>query len=124
MDKTEDAVLALLEDIGSTHGHLLQVVQRVRQVVEACCGPVAESVKYGGILFSRVAPFCGVYAYTGHVSVEFGQGYRFEDPHRVLEGSGKFRRHIKLRTLSDVQDKHLADYIRQALNHSLLELNT
>lgn len=117
MRKTEDAVLALLEDIGSTHGHLLQVVQRVRQVVEECCGMVAESVKYGGILFSRVAPFCGVYAYTGHVSVEFGQGYLFDDPHGVLEGSGKFRRHIKLLTLADVQDKQLADYVRQALKH-------
>ncbi|CAI8921637.1 DUF1801 domain-containing protein [Pseudomonas zeae] len=93
--KTDDAVAALLEDIGSTHGALLEVVQKVRQVVAQTSGGVTETVKYGGILFFRVAPFCGVYAHTGHVSVEFGQGYVFDDPHHVLEGTGKYRRHIK-----------------------------
>ncbi|KAF0864521.1 DUF1801 domain-containing protein [Pseudomonas sp. LD120] len=116
MVKTDEAVLALLEDIGSTHGALLDIVQRVRQVVEETCGGVTEMVKYGGIMFSRAAPFCGVYAYTDHVSVEFGQGYLFDDPHGVLEGSGKFRRHIKLFAVSDVQKKQLADYVRQAIN--------
>ncbi|NVZ70730.1 DUF1801 domain-containing protein [Pseudomonas costantinii] len=113
--KSDDAVAALLEDIGSTHGALLEVVQKVRQVVAKTGGRVTETVKYGGILFSRLAPFCGVYAYTGHVSVEFGQGYKFDDPHHVLEGSGKFRRHIKLFSVSDVKNKHLAEYVRQAL---------
>lgn len=113
--KTDDAVAALLEDIGSTHGALLDVVQQVRQVVEEVSGEVSETVKYGGIIFSRVTPFCGVYAYTGHVSVEFGQGYLFDDRHHVLEGSGKYRRHIKLFAVSDVHEKHLVDYVRQAL---------
>ncbi|WP_458131958.1 DUF1801 domain-containing protein [Pseudomonas sp. R3-41] len=114
--KTDDAVAALLEDIGSTHGALLEVVQKVRKVA-ATGGGVTETVKYGGILFSRITPFRGVYAYTSHVSVAFGQGYRFDDPHHVLEGTGKFRRHIQLFSVSDVQDKHLAEYVRQALDN-------
>ena len=31
----------------------------------------------------------------------------------MLEGSGKFRRHIKLQTLADLESKHLQDYIAQ-----------
>lgn len=70
----DDAVGALLADIGSTHDALLEVVQRVRHVAAAAGDGVSESVKYGGIMFSHTAFFCGVFAYSGHVTVEFGRG--------------------------------------------------
>jgi len=114
--QSDEAVAALLHDLATTHESRLEIVQRVRAVVEEVAGTVSEMVKYGGIIFSHAAPFCGVYAYQEHVSVEFGQGYTFKDPHGVLEGSGKFRRHIKLRSVADVQDKHLGDYVKQALS--------
>lgn len=110
----DNAVGTLLADIGSTHGELLDVVQRVRQVVTATGGGVSESVKYGGIMFAHRAFFCGVFAYSSHVTVEFGRGYLLEDHQRMLEGSGKYRRHIKLYSVADVETKHLASYVRQA----------
>ncbi|CRI58564.1 DUF1801 domain-containing protein [Pseudomonas sp. CCOS 191] len=113
---SDDTVAALLEDLATTHELMLVIVQRVRTVVEETAGTVSEMVKYGGIIFSQATPFCGVYAYQEHVSVEFGQGYTFEDPHGVLEGGGKYRRHIKLRSVADVQDKHLGEYVKQALS--------
>ncbi|VEA64471.1 Uncharacterized conserved protein [Serratia plymuthica] len=110
----DDAVSALLADIGSTHAELLDVVQRVRHVAAAAGDDVSESVKYGGIMFSHTAFFCGVFAYSGHVTVEFGRGYLLGDHQRMLEGGGKYRRHIKLYSVADIETKHLADYVRQA----------
>jgi len=46
--------------------------------------------------------------------VEFGRGAEMADPHGLLEGKGKGRRHLKLHTLEDVENKHLADYLRLA----------
>ncbi|MBP1128930.1 hypothetical protein JOE25_000473 [Serratia sp. PL17] len=117
--KTEAAVTALLSDIGSTHGELLAIVERVRQVVTAMGDNVCESVKYGGIMFSNTAFFCGVFTYSSHVSVEFGNGYLLEDPHRMLEGNGKYRRHIKLYSVADIDEKPLAEYVRQAYELAL-----
>ncbi len=114
--KTDEAVDVLLADLGTTHEAMLEIVQRVRTVVAEEAGAVSETVKYGGIIFSHGAPFCGVYAYQKHVSVEFGRGHTFKDPYGVLEGGGKFRRHIKLQSLADVQAKHLNDYVKQALS--------
>jgi hypothetical protein len=37
------------------------------------------------------------------------------DPHGLLEGSGKGRRHLKLRNAGDVGAKHLADYLALGL---------
>jgi hypothetical protein len=76
---------------------------------------VSEEVKYGGLLFSQGAPFCGVFSYTRHVSLEFGEGASLPDPHQVLEGAGKLRRHIKLGSLQDISDKHVGEYLVLAL---------
>ncbi|MGQ1884110.1 DUF1801 domain-containing protein [Serratia marcescens] len=108
------AVETLLADIGSTHGELLEIVQQVRRVAAASGSGVSESVKYGGIMFSHTQFFCGVFAYRNHVTVEFGQGYLLEDRYHQLEGSGQYRRHIKLHSPDEVKSKHLADYIKQA----------
>jgi hypothetical protein len=41
-------------------------------------------------------PFAYVNAFTAHVNVGFFQGASLPDPARLLQGSGKFMRHVKL----------------------------
>lgn len=43
------------------------------------------------------AAFGYVNAFTSHVNVGFFQGAQLADPMRLLEGTGKFMRHVKLR---------------------------
>lgn len=112
----------LLEDIGFMSPSLLEIVQGVRQTVKATAAvsslDISETVKYGGILFSAKSAFGGVFAYKQHVSLEFSLGANFSDPHKVLEGSGKFRRHIKLTSIDEIAAKHVAEYITQALHQA------
>ncbi|MDR2154724.1 MAG: DUF1801 domain-containing protein [Burkholderiaceae bacterium] len=63
---------------------------------------ITEEVKYGGLLFSAAHPFCGVFAYARHVSLEFGNGASLPDKYKALEGAGKLRRHIKLTSPRDI----------------------
>jgi hypothetical protein len=42
-------------------------------------------------------PFGYVNIFTSHVNVGFYQGVGLPDPARLLQGSGKFMRHVKLR---------------------------
>ena len=43
------------------------------------------------------APFAYVNAFTAHVNVGFFHGASLPDPAGVLEGSGKYMRHVKLK---------------------------
>ena len=43
------------------------------------------------------APFGYVNVFTSHVNVGFFQGAALPDPARLLEGTGRFMRHVKLR---------------------------
>ena len=110
------SVQALVDDIRLLSEDQHALVQSVRELARKAPKPFAEEVKYGGILFSSGGvQFAGVFAYRQHVSVEFGHGASIADPHGLLEGSGKGRRHVKLRIADDVGTKHLADYLKLAL---------
>lgn len=104
----------LLSDLRFVNPERCDLVQAVRKTIYATVAHASERVMYGGFMFAAPQPFCGVFAYAEHVSIEFGRGCGLEDDWSVLEGKGKLRRHIKIRTLDEVESKHLATYIAQA----------
>ena len=105
----------LLEDIRLINQAHYELVEAIRALVKQNFTSCAEEVKYGGILFSSGIQFCGIFAYKEHVSVEFGSGASIKDPFGYLQGAGKMRRHLKLFSIADIQQKKLADYLDLAL---------
>lgn len=104
----------LLDDWQIANPALYEIANSVREKILQLADTVDEEVKYGGILFAAPEPFCGIFVYKQHVSVEFSHGTEIVDPHGLLEGKGKGRRHLKLHTLEDVENKHLTEYLRLA----------
>ncbi|MBU1775230.1 MAG: DUF1801 domain-containing protein [Gammaproteobacteria bacterium] len=110
-----DRVTKLLEDIRLLSEDRYKLVQSLRKLILGLEG-VSEEVKYGGILFAAGKPFCGIFSYANHVSLEFSAGASLPDKHKVLEGDGKLRRHIKLTAVQDIEGKHVRDYVVLARN--------
>jgi hypothetical protein len=79
-------------------GDLGSIAHRWFQVMRACGDEVRELLHDGAptVCLGDV-PFAYVNAYTAHVNVGFFQGAALRDPARLLEGNGKFMRHVKLR---------------------------
>lgn len=48
----------------------------------------------------------GEVACKNHVSFEFKEGFKLQDSNSILEGTGKKRRHIKIKWLSDIDKKY------------------
>jgi hypothetical protein len=114
----DEKVERLLNDLQFTNPNGYELVQAVRNAICSVVPGASERVMYGGFMFSDDAQFCGVFAYSEHVSVEFGHGCELEDTYGVLEGSGKLRRHIKLFTLTDITAKYLEMYVAAAHRNS------
>jgi hypothetical protein len=108
------SVQSLVEDIRLLSETNYEIVEAVRTLVKKTFEPISEEVKYGGILFSSGVQFCGVFAYKEHVSVEFGNGAKIKDDIGHLEGSGKGRRHLKFKSVAELKDKRLAEYLSLA----------
>lgn len=109
-----DKVAILLQDVKEHREDLFPIVARLRDMVLAAGPSIAEEVKYGGLLFSSGQSFCGVFPYKAHVTLEFSQGAALTDPHGFLSGDGKYRRHIKLESMQDIEARRVADYVAQA----------
>ena len=60
------------------------------------------------------AAFAYVNAFTDHVNVGFFRGAELPDPAQLLEGTGKFMRHVKLRPGDDVDAAVLVKLIDAA----------
>ncbi len=75
---------------------------------------------YGGTVFELInddpkSRIGGVYVYKDYVSLEFAKGASFDDQGGVLEGSGKLRRHVKLRSLAQIGTAGCEDFLNQAI---------
>jgi hypothetical protein len=112
---TKKTVQDLLEDIRLVSEQNFEIVEAVRALVKNTFESTSEEVKYGGILFTSGVQFGGVFAYKAYVTVEFGNGAKIIDPFGFLEGTGKGRRHVKLLSVSQIQEKKLTHYLSLAL---------
>jgi hypothetical protein len=111
---TTDRVTKFLQDVRLIDSERFKLVQALREHILAMAPSVTEEVKYGGILFSAGKPFCGIFSYAKHASLEFGEGASLPDKRKVLEGDGKLRRHIKLAAVKDIAAKHVKEYLSLA----------
>jgi hypothetical protein len=82
-------------------GHAGELGAIARQWFEVMrnCGDEVRELLHDGCPVACLgdAPFGYVNVFTSHVNVGFFQGAALPDPAGLLQGSGKFMRHVKLR---------------------------
>ena len=79
-------------------GELGVIAQQWFEVMRRCGDEVRELLQDGcPVACLGDAAFGYVNVFTSHVNVGFFQGASLPDPSRLLQGSGKFMRHVKLK---------------------------
>jgi hypothetical protein len=96
-------------------GELGQIAQRWFEVMRGC-GDDMRELLHDGHPTACVgdAAFAYVNAFTAHVNVGFFRGAELADPDGLLEGTGKFMRHVKLGPERDVSATALRNLIERA----------
>src|SRR4029453_10130764 len=84
--------------------------------VMRACGSDVRELLHDGHPTACVgeAAFCYVNAFTAHVNVGFFLGAELTDPNGLLQGTGKFMRHVKLRPDHEVDALALEALIKEA----------
>jgi len=101
-------ILFLDEDKG-------EIVVSLRDLVLNIAPNAEEEIRYGGLVFvSNNRLFCGIFVRKNHTSVEFDRGAQMQDLDNFLEGSGKYRRHLKIYKREDIKNKKVAYYVKQS----------
>jgi len=78
-------------ELGSIAHHWFEVMRQ--------CGDEVRELLHDGCPVACLgdAPFGYVNVFTSHVNVGFFQGAALPDPARLLQGAGRFMRHVKLK---------------------------
>ena len=83
------------------------------------CGDEVRELLHDGCPVACLgdAPFGYVNVFTSHVNVGFFHGAALPDPARLLQGSGRFMRHVKLRPGTAANHAALSRLIDAAYAH-------
>jgi hypothetical protein len=96
-------------------GELAAIAQQWFEVMRECGDEVRELVHDGcPVACLGDVPFAYVNTFTAHVNVGFFQGVGLPDPARILQGNGRFMRHVKLRTGTPANTEALTKLIHTA----------
>lgn len=99
----------------SHSGELGDIAHQWFQVMRRCGDEVRELLHDGcPVACLGDVPFCYVNVFRSHVNVGFFQGAGLRDPDCLLEGTGKFMRHVKLRPGSASDEAALTQLIEAA----------
>ena len=98
-------------ELGSIAQHWFQVMRKSGDEVRELLHDGCPTACLGD------APFGYVNVFTSHVNVGFFHGAALPDPARLLQGSGKFMRHVKLKPSAPVNAEALSALIAAAYSH-------
>jgi hypothetical protein len=91
------------------------IIRALRKFVKRVAPGLSESVKWGnGCWLGARRPVAYVYSDEGYVQFGFFNGSALKDPKGLLEGAGRYVRHIKVRSASAIDERAFAALLRQA----------
>jgi hypothetical protein len=91
------------------------IIRALRRFVRSAEPQLTESVKWGnGCWLAGTEPVA--FVYSDAVCVQFGflTGSSLADPSGLLEGTGRYVRHVKVRKASDIDRSTFGALLRQA----------
>lgn len=113
MDKKIETFLA---DMKKNAKEQFLIVEKIRKIYDASHTKLTEKFIYGGIgVYLGDKLISGIWIYTKHVSVVFSDGYKLQDTEKMLEGGGKYRRHLKIFCESDIKEKKVKEFIEKCI---------
>jgi hypothetical protein len=96
-------------------GELGDIARQWFEVMRKCGDEVRELLHDGcPVACLGDAPFAYVNVFTSHANVGFFHGSALPDPARLLQGTGKFMRHVKLRPGTPANAEALSRLIDKA----------
>ncbi len=90
------------------------ILRELRKLVKRAAPRLSESVKWGnGCWVAGQAPVAFVYSRPDYVEFGFFRATALDDPESLLEGKGRYVRHVKMRAPADTRRPGVARLLRQ-----------
>ncbi len=110
-------VQQFISDLADIDTEKFEIVTELYSLLSKANKNFTDKFIYGGIgIYVGDTLIGGIWVSKKHVSLVFSDGYKLDDSYKVLEGSGKYRRHIKVQKFEDIKQKSCKEYIQKLFN--------
>jgi hypothetical protein len=114
------------EIVSKVSPHARQLAEQARSLIRAVYPAVVEVpwpkqrvIGYGVGPKKMSEHFCYLSVSKDHINVGFMYGAELSDPQKLLEGSGKLLRHVRITQLDQLSNPALRDLIEVASRHRM-----
>ena len=93
------------------------IIERLRRLIEAVAPEAHETIYHDALWFGPPDsgyPILYITVFKAHVNLGFFYGGFVPDPERLLVGSGKRMRHIKIRSVQECENPAITRLLAQA----------
>lgn len=94
---------------------IASLITETRRFVLNLVPEADERLKWSHPWYELHGSFCYIMGYNDHVNLGFPRGAELIDRFKVLEGTGKGMRHVKIRSSEDLEDPVIAELVRAAV---------
>lgn len=91
-----------------------EIMEAVRRLIHENVSEVREEFKWSRPVFGVEKDFAYLQATKNHVTLGFYNFEKLDDPDNLLEGTGKSMRHIKLKSIENLDAAPLPDWLKTA----------
>ena len=108
-DQSIDSWLAALDP------SLRPIAEALRRLILGSDPDLSESIKWGNPVYEKQGKVCYLASTKTYVSLGFFNGAALTDHEGLIEGTGKKMRHVKVRSLEDIQNELFSSWVRGAI---------
>jgi hypothetical protein len=115
MNESEPARIEIENYTADLDPVIVELVNKTRVLILDTVPDAVERYKWSHPWYELDGPFCYIMAFSKHVNLGIPRGAELMSRFEFLEGTGKGLRHIKIRTLDDLNANSLTEIILAAV---------
>jgi len=94
---------------------LADIARELRRIIHEAEPEIVERIMFGQPWFTRNGRVCYLRGIKNYVALGFQAGRFLSDPNKVLEGTGKSMRHLKVYSTEMIDRKQIGAWIQEAV---------
>ena len=91
------------------------IAEALRQLILNAVPDLSEAIKWGNPVYEKKERVCYLAATKAYVNLGFFNGASLIDQENRIEGTGEKMRHVKVRSIGDIQPDQYASWLREAV---------
>ena len=115
-DTMESVSKGVSEYINSLQEDKKEIVKALRSIILSVDPNLNESLKWKQPVYSKKGDICYIFPTGGHANLGFYRALELKDPKKLLEGTGKNMRHIKIKSMKDIDKEYFWELVSDAIS--------